>query len=402
MKNIEKIKKVILIVFLSIIIFMPQGIAKAENYDMQVNNIAKEQTKKEYTKEYKEVDDLYEYIRNLKSDYEILRDIEPKEFVDNFVKGGDSKFKKQDVLKWAKKYIFKEIGSTMKLMSVLIIIALICSLLKQLEDAFSNNNISSIAYFTCFATMVIVIAKSFYVGIDLARSSIEGISNFMYAIIPVLMMLLGGLGNASQVMFMDPIIIASINIGGTIISKIVLPLIILSFVLNFVNNLSKDYKVNNLSSLIKNSVMWLQGGVLTIFVTLLTIRSMTASTMDEITVKTAKFAVDTFVPIVGSSLSDAISTVAGYGILLKNGVGTLGMVILILIMIAPIVKLFCMAALYKITGAIVQPISDEKLVNCINSTGNCLILVMASLICITVMNFIMIAILTATGKGIIA
>ena len=148
--------------------------------------------------------------------------------------------------------------------------------------------------------------------------------------------------------------------------------------------------------------MWIQGVMITIFVTLLTIRSIAGSTMDEVTAKTAKFAVDTFIPVVGKTLSDAVTTVAGYTVLLKNSIGTLGLIIVILIMITPIIKLFCMAGIYKITSAIIEPISDKKLTNCINSTGNCLILVMSSLICVTVMCFVMIAILTATGKGIIS
>lgn len=403
MKNKKIIKKFIFIFM--ILLMNSYYVVQAQVKDINVESISinnANEVGKEYKNEYKEVEDIYKYITNLKSEYEILKEIDPKEFVEEMIQNKDMNMKNSKLISVIKKVLFKEISSTMKLMSVLIIIALVCSLLRNLQEAFSNSNISNIAYFTCFAAMIIVLAKSFYIGIDLSKNAIEGISNFMYAIIPVLMMLFATLGNVSQAMFMDPILISSINICITVISKIVLPLITLTFVLNFVNNLSEDCKINNLSSIIKSAVMWIQGIIMTIFVTLLTIRSIAGATMDEVTVKTAKFAVDTFIPIVGKSLSDAFTTVAGYTLLLKNSVGTLGLIVIILIMIIPIVKLFCMASLYKITGAIIEPISDKKLTNCINSCGNCLILVMSSLICVTVMCFIMIAILTATGKGIIS
>lgn len=355
-----------------------------------------------YTEEVKEVNDLYDYILNMKSDYEILKDIKPKEFVENMLDAGNGKLDKNTVVQKFKRILFKELNSTFKLMGMLIVICIICSLLKNLENAFSNNSVSSVAYFACLSTMVIIIAKSFYIGIDVAKSSIDGINNFMYALVPVLMTLLASVGGITQAAFFDPIIIAILNLGVTIISKIIIPLIIMSFVLNFVNNISDDYKISNLSNLIKKSVIWIQGIVMTVFVAFLTIRSITTKTMDEVTLKTAKFTVDTVIPVVGKSLSDAISTMAGYSLLIKNAVGTLGLVILILIMLTPIIKLFIMALIFKLTGALIQPISDKKIVNCITSAGDSLILIMSSVICISVMCFIMIAIITATGSNIIS
>lgn len=357
---------------------------------------------KMYEDEVKEVNNLYDYILNMKSDYEILKDIKPKEFVENMKEAGNGKLDRHKIVQSFKRVLFKELNSTFKLMSILIVICIVCSLLKNLEDAFSNNSISYVAYFACLSTMVIIIAKSFYIGIDVAKSTIEGINNFMYALIPVLMTLLASVGGITQAAFFDPIIIAILNIGVTVISKIIIPLIIMSFVLNFVNNISDDYKISNLSSFIKNSVIWIQGIVMTVFVAFLTIRSITSKAMDEVTLKTAKFTVDTVIPVVGKSLSDAISTVAGYSLLIKNAVGTLGLIILVLIMLTPIVKLFIMAMIYKLTGALIQPISDKKIVNCITSAGDSLILIMSSVICVSVMCFIMIAIITATGSSIIS
>lgn len=51
---------------------------------------------------------------------------------------------------------------------------------------------------------------------------------------------------------------------------------------------------------------------MTAFVGIMTVRGITSKSIDEVTAKTAKFAVDNFVPVVGKSLSDAVATVAGY------------------------------------------------------------------------------------------
>ncbi|CAM3013510.1 stage III sporulation protein AE [Hathewaya histolytica] len=401
-KKKRYVKIFFLIIFLIILPIKTYG-NEAFMGDKDTNNLKRDEVlKKAYEEEMEEVNGVYNHITNMKSDYEILKDIEPKEFVKSILKDGKGDLNRDKIIKNLKRVIFKEVSSTFKLMGMLIIICIVCSMLKNLEDAFSNNSISSVAYFACLSTMIIIIAKSFYIGIDVVKSSIESISGFMYSIIPVLMTLLAGMGGVTQAAFLDPIIIFILNMGITIISNIIIPLIIMSFVLNFVNNISEEYKVSNLSSLIKNSVLWIQGIVMTVFVALLTIRSIMAKTMDEVTIKTAKFTVDTVIPVVGKSLSDAISTVAGYSLLIKNAIGTLGLIILVLIIITPIIKVFIMAMLYKLTGALIQPISDKKVVNCITSAGDSLILIMSSLICVSVMCFIMIAIVTATGSSIIS
>ena len=43
--------------------------------------------------------------------------------------------------------------------------------------------------------------------------------------------------------------------------------------------------------------------------------------------KTAKFAIDNFIPIVGKSFSDAISSVAGYSLIIKNAIGSIGFIV---------------------------------------------------------------------------
>jgi stage III sporulation protein AE len=197
---------------------------------------------------------------------------------------------------------------------------------------------------------------------------------------------------------MDPVIIGAITISTNLFTNIIIPVISMSFVLQFVNNLSSEYKIDKLTKLLNQCALWAQGIIMTAFVGIMTVRGITSKSIDEVTAKTAKFAVDNFVPVVGKSLSDAVATVAGYSFLLKNALSSLGLLIIIMILIFPIIKLIIMIVLYKLTAALIEPISDGRLVNCINSAGDSLVLIMACLICVSVMFFIMIAMLASAGK----
>lgn len=384
-------KKIILVLLM---IFVTSFNVKA----LEVNNINIDTREKVETEQ---IEKFYNYISNMKTKYELLKDIEAKTYVKDFIKTGDGKVSTKKLLNALGIYMFKEIAASLKLLALLVVIALICALLTNLQKAFSGESLSNIAYFACYSLLIIVMAKSFYIGVDTARSTMKEMTDFMTAIVPILIMLVASVGGFVEAAVMDPIIIGTITISAKIFMDIIIPIICMTFVLQFVNNMSEEYKISKLTKLLNQVAMWGQGIVMTIFIGIITIRGITAKTIDEVTAKTAKFAVDNFVPIVGKSLSDAVSTVAGYSILLKNALSSLGLVILIAIVLFPIIKLLIMSLLYKFTAALIEPISDSRLVNCISAAGDSLVLVTACLISVSVMFFIMVAIIASAGKVMI-
>lgn len=345
-----------------------------------------------------QVQSLYDYITNMKTHYEILKDMNVQDYVKSFMLTGDGKFSYNKLIGALMQYVLRQVTASIKLMGIIIVISVVCALLNNLQSAFSNESISNIAYFACYAMLIVVVGKSFLIGVDVAKAAINQLTDFMAALIPVLMMLVMGVGGITEATVMDPIVIATINISARIYVNLIIPIILMSFVLQFVNNISEEYKIDKLTKLLNQAALWIQGIIMTIFIGVVTIRGITTKTVDEVAVKTAKYAVDNFVPIVGKCLSDAISTVAGYSILLKNALSGLGLIILLAIVIYPIIQLFIMALLYKLTAAVIEPICDSRLVNCISSAGDSLILITSCLISVSVMFFIMVSIIATAGK----
>mgnify|MGYP003365602303 CR=1 FL=1 len=351
-------------------------------------------------KDTNEVEQLYTYITNMKTKYELLKDLDIKSYIQDFMKTGNGKFSFQKLCKALVGYFFSEVIASFKLMIMLLIICVICALLTNLQRAFSNESLSNIAYFACYSLIIIIVAKSFYIGVDEIKTATNNLTDFMAALVPVLLTLLAAGGGIVQSTIMDPIIILAINVAARIFMDVLLPLILISFVLQFVNNISEEYKVDRLAKLLSQIVLWIQGLVMTVFIGIVTIRGINAKSIDEVTAKTAKFAVDNFVPIVGKALSDAISTVVGYSVVLKNAISSIGLIVLVAIVVFPIIKVLALALIHKLTAALVQPISDKRIVNCINAAGDTLILLMSCLISISVMFFIMIAIIASSGNVI--
>lgn len=380
-------KKIIAFLVL-IILFMPYNVKALEGTDIIYNDT-------------KQIQQLYDYIYNMKTEYEISKDMNIKDYVKQYMKTGNSGFSVKKILSAILNFSFREATSSMKLMSMIIIISVVCALLNNLEKAFSNENLSSIAYLACFSVIILLMAKSFYTGVGVAKTTINNMTDFMTALMPVLMTLLASVGGFTEAAIMDPLILGTITLVSRFYVNFIIPLIFMTFVLKFVSSISTEYKVDKLIKLLNQIAIWFQGIVMTLFIGIVTARSITSKTIDQVAAKTAKYAVDNFIPIVGKCLSDAISTVAGYSVLLKNALSSVGLIVILIIVIFPIIKILVMAFMYKLVAALIEPISDIRLVNCINSAGDSLILVMSCLISVSVMFFVMISIIATAGKMVI-
>lgn len=347
------------------------------------------------------LNNLYGYINNMKTDVELMNGLDPVEYFKSYLKNGQGNLSFSDVSGAIVSFLFKEVKTVLSLSLSIIVIAILCTLIKNLQASFSNESISNVAFYACYCMLIVILSRSFLVSITIATDVITKISDFMAALLPILVIMLGAAGGLTQAATMDPIILGATLIIPRIYLNIIIPLILMSFVLQFANNMSSEHKIDNLCKLLKQSTLWLQGIILTVFIGLLTVRGITSSTIDAVTLKTAKFAIDNFIPIVGKAISDSISSVAGYSLLIKNAVSSIGLIVIILLMLYPVLKLILMAFVYKLSAAVIEPISDKRITSSIAAVGESLILIMSCVVSVSLMFFILLAIMASAGKYVI-
>lgn len=348
-----------------------------------------------------DLEGLYDYISTMKSNFELINDLDPVSYIKNYISTGKGNLSFSKICDAAFSLLFKEVKTVLSMCIIIVVIGIICSLIKNLQSAFSSESISEIAFYACYALMIIVLTRTFIISLDLAKDIITQISGFMSKLLPILVVMLGVAGGFTESATMDPIVLGTTIIIPKIYLNIILPLILITFVLQFTNNISTEPKISNLCSLVKSSVLWIQGLILTVYIGLLTVRGITASTIDAVTLKTAKFTIDNFIPIVGKTFSDAIASVAGYSLIIKNAIGSVGLLVLILIILYPIIKIFLSSIILKISSSLLEPIADKRIIKAVFSAGDSLILILSSVLCVSLMFFVLIAMMVSAGKFVI-
>lgn len=378
-------KAILILIFLTLILF-------------QVNVFAAEEPNKDSITAKVDISSMEKISEKLENQGDYLPKISIQEIINNYKKSGSLGLTLRDIATSLVKFIFKEILGNSNLLLELLFIALLCALLQNIQSSFDSDGVSNMAYYACFLVMALLIIKSFILAVGVGRDAINDMVELTNSMMPPLIGLIATTGGVASATTLDPIIIIGIKVTSDVIRDLILPMSILVVVLNVVDSLSDSVKITRLADLIKQVNLWAIGFIMTIFIGVITIRSSTSATLDQVALKTTKFAVDNFVPVVGKALSDAVSTVAGYSLILKDAVSIAGLVLMILICIFPLIKISIIALIYKFVGAVMEPIVDKKVVNCLSAAGGSMTIVFACVVSVAVMFFIMITIISMTGR----
>lgn len=294
--------------------------------------------------------------------------------------------------------LFKELAANIHLMGKLLFLAVLCALLQNLQNSFESSAISVLAYGICFVFLTVIALTAFYNALGIVRQTVQTMIGFMEALLPLLISLLAGMGAITSAALFTPLMLFVINTVSVIVRDIVLPLLFLTGVLECVNYLSDKYRLNNLASVFKQTSMIILGLTMVIFIGIISIQGVTGSVADGLTLRTAKFATATFIPVVGKMFADTVELVMGASLLLKNAVGVFGVLVIILLCILPVIKLISLILIIKVAGALIEPMGDEKMAKCLDGIGNNLLLVFGALLTVALMLFLAITMIIGAGS----
>ena len=215
----------------------------------------------------------------------------------------------KDILDRILDVFFREFRPNLMLMAKIIVIATLCGLFKNMNDSFRNPSVGEVAYFACYSIIVILILQSLMSALEIGKTGIEQMTEFMQVLYPILLAMLTAVGNVTTSSVLQPAVGVLVGIVGTLLKDIMIPLITLSAVVHLISYISDRVQIKKLGKLLNQISVWILGFVFTIFVGVLTIQGAMTSSFDGLSVRTAKFALDQFVPVVGKMLSQSMDTI---------------------------------------------------------------------------------------------
>lgn len=327
----------------------------------------------------------------------LLEGYDPRDLIKDAA-SGKFEFNMKSIADNVLRFLFKELYQNIGLLVKIIVLVILCALLKNLQTSFMSESVGETAFFVCYIVIVSVLMVSFSTAMSMGMEIIDSMVGFMYATVPVLITLLVTGGSITTGGIFQPLMLMVVEVSATVIKNLFMPLIFLSAILSIINNISDKIQLSRLTALIKQITGWALGAILTVFIAVVSLQGSMGAVVDGVTSKAAKFAISTFIPIVGKTLSDAADTVIGCTLLIKNAAGLAVMVGVILICIAPLLKILALVVLYKSASALLEPISEKRVTNCINEVAGSMIYIFSLSASVAFMFLISVTALISAGN----
>lgn len=201
--------------------------------------------------------------------------------------------------------------------------------------------------------------------VTLANQAVSDMAGLMQAIFPLMVTLLAAVGGTASSVFYQPAVMAAAGSMTTLVQNVTMPFAVSVAVLTMVGGLSESLRVSKLCRLFRQAADWTLGFGFTVFIGVMTVQGLGAAAVDGVSIRTAKYAMDNFIPIVGGMFADTVDTLVGCSLLIQNAVGALGLLLLLGRLLLPLLRTVATMFLYRAAAAVLQPMSDSPLCRCI-------------------------------------
>ena len=206
-------------------------------------------------------------------------------------------------------------------MMVCLGIMLLCSLVESFNVTIGEKaigTVSSAVGALCVCTAIIVPVCS---TISRTVEILNGASGFLLMYIPIMAGLLVASGKEVSGASYYSMMMCAGEVISQLSSKIIAPLMNIFLALSVTSSLSPRMRLNSLCSSVYKVAKWILTFSMSVFVTILSVQTFVTSSMDNVSRRALRFAVSSFVPVVGGALSEALTAFTGSVELLKSGAG---------------------------------------------------------------------------------
>lgn len=289
----------------------------------------------------------------------------------------------------------REILSNAPLIGKLLILAVLCAVLEQLQVAF-DGSVGKTAQVMAYLVLLSLALTSFQVALGVATGAIDQMVGLMQVLFPVMLTLLVSMGNFTSAALFKPLVMGSLTFLATILKTVVLPLFFLATVLKLFNHISDQFKLSKLAGLLEFIGKLSLGIVLTVFIGVMAVQGVTGGVADSVVFRTAKYSAD-LIPVVGKFFKDAVELVITSGLLLKNAVGIIALIAIIVICVGPLVKILAMMFVFRLAAALIEPLGEKALAESLQDMSKSLIFILGTVASVAIMFFMTVAVVVGTG-----
>ena len=283
--------------------------------------------------------------------------------------------------------IKENIPNIIKMMAVSILSGLVINLSKE------KNEMATTAAVAIAATIAL---KTFTYAVALANETIDGLFLFISSLMTPLatVMTAGGvaMGGATAATFV------AMQVFINICKTLLLPLVCVITAFSVSDKIGKTPYLKGVSAILKQILKWGTGFMITVYSVVVGLQAQAASGFDSLAGKSIKYAVGSFVPVVGGALSDSLETVIAGAKTMAGALGIAGVIGVGYICIVPLINVCVVSLSFKLVAAIASVASEKRVSEVIDEFSQNIGRVSLILLSVAVMFILSLAMLCGFGR----
>ena len=236
------------------------------------------------------------------------------------------------------------------------------------SEVFQNCQISQTAFFLVYLSVITVGIRNFQAAAVEVQHGLENLILFMRVLCPVYFVCMAvAVGSISAIAFYN-LALFLIFLVELVILKWIVPLIQIALLMEILNNLTEEEFLSKAAELLRLVIGWSLKSLLALVTGIGFIERIISPAADQVKRSVWTKGVR-MIPGIGDVVSGTSEVVLGSAVLLKNGVGIAGALLVTGVVMIPVINMGILTLLYKGTAALIQPVSDKRIVEAISFTG---------------------------------
>ncbi|HAX72852.1 MAG TPA: stage III sporulation protein AE [Firmicutes bacterium] len=243
--------------------------------------------------------------------------------------------------------------------SVLIFLLLV-ALYQHIQEVFSDKY-KKIANTVLKFVLIVQLFQLFVYYHNYTLDILTRYMNVVVVLFPILLSMITITGALWNHALFQPAIVFLINASYFFINAISMPLITIGTIFGFLNKLTTDDLYTRMTAFINKVAIWTLGGYFAFFLTLMSIQNVTLSFANGLFLRTTQSLVN-HIPVIGTKFTDTMMSVISTLSIMRNSIGLLSIITLIIFVAFPVIKLGVVNFLFRLLTAVLQPVLKKDFI----------------------------------------
>ena len=295
-------------------------------------------------------------------------------------------------------YIKIYISQPLKTSGVVIAIVIFCAVADVFKPTL-NKTADGVFSLVSSLSVSAVLVSAAVEGIRRVCDVMVGFSDFMTGYVPVFASAVTVSGQAVSGGVYSGFMLLVCQIISGVSSNILLPLLSMYLAVSIVAGINPELKINTVAEAFKTCVTKTLGLSLTVFVGMMSLQTLVATGSDNLAVKTGKYLIGNFVPVVGSAISEVFLSVQGYMRLMKTCIGWYGIVAAVLIFLPVLLETVVWRLAVYLAQIVSHTLNVSSVNTALNAVGSVFTMLIAFVLTFALLLIVTTTIMLMTGMG---